>query len=232
MKTRTMIFGALLLLCMVAAKVSAQTITLSFNEEIIVHHLDGRSGLIPNPDFGNLPSAYVYVIAYDLPELFGYEYKITSTDFSALNGGETFYPSTSANFGTNGDVRVGTGVCFHAGDAQAGPVPTYIRLAEHIFTWFVPPPVDALYCLEPSVGSGSSAPQYTECVDTPVPLPFGLSGEPCDDFGSILLKDDTNSGWLGCVAVLFQWEPDGTPAHCPFSIAAQSTSWGALKAAY
>ncbi|HKI82723.1 MAG TPA: hypothetical protein VKA63_00180 [Candidatus Krumholzibacteria bacterium] len=111
----------------------------------------------------------VYLIAFDISELFGYEYRITSSDATAIVGTPTFYPTaTSANFGTGGDVRVGTGACFHAGDLDAGPVPTQIRLARHIYSWFAPPSVDVVYCMGPISQGDYAAPNYTECVPNPV----------------------------------------------------------------
>jgi hypothetical protein len=217
---------ALTLSILLPASVSfAQSIGLSFNDAATSFVIDGRTDLRPNPAFGNLPSAYVYVITRDIPELFGYEYKISSTDATALDGGETFYPDTSGNSGTDGDVRVGTGVCFHAGDAQAGPDATQIRLAEHIYSWLTLPSVDVLYCIEPSAGSGASLPQYTECVDSQTSLPFSIY----DIYADNCLSD-------ACIQVYFEWEPDGvTPVNCVpkfYRVSAKASSWGALKAAY
>jgi len=204
---------------------SAQTIGLSFNEAGSSFVIDGRTDLIPNPALGGTPSAHVYVITRDLPELFGYEYRISSTDATALHGESTLYPDTSSNSGTAGDVRVATGVCFHAGDAQAGPDPTQIRLAEHIYSWLTLPYVDVLYCIEPSVESGAVFPQYSECVDSSPSLAFGIP----DIYADNCLSD-------ACIAVYFQWEPDAvTPVNCvPVlnTVLTKSTSWGALKAAY
>ncbi len=202
----------------------AQNIGLTFDEAGTKPCIDGHTELVPNPQFGDLPSAAVYVGAWGLPELFGYEYKITWNEASAIAGTPVFYPSTSANFGTNGDVRVGTGMCFHVGDAEAGPDPSHIRLAKHTFTWVTLPAVNVLYCIGPSAASGAAAPQYTECVQTPVPLPFGVYNL----YGpyTLYLPD-------GCIFVLFESAGNNySPANCDEVVAAKGRSWGALKAAY
>jgi hypothetical protein len=217
---------ALSLIILLPASISfAQSIGLSFNDTATSFVIDGRTDLRPNPLFGNLPSAYVYVITRDLPELSGYEYEISSTDATTLNGGVTFYPDTSSNSGTDRDVRVATGVCFHTGDVQAGPSSTQIRLAEHIYSWLTLPPADVLYCIGPSVGSGASLPQYMECVDSATPLPFSIY----DIYADNCLSD-------ACIQVYFEWEPDGvTPVNCVpkfYRVSTKASSWGALKAAY
>jgi len=168
---------AILMMIMAALAFSsgafAQNIGISLDESEIQSWIDGRFELVPNPELGNLPSVVVYLIAFDISELFGYEYRITSSDATAIVGTPTFYPTaTSANFGTGGDVRVGTGACFHAGDLDAGPVPTQIRLARHIYSWFAPPSVDVVYCMGPISQGDYAAPNYTECVPNPVLLPL------------------------------------------------------------
>lgn len=218
MKLLTMLSLVLGVLAMASAALS-QDIGLTFDELGTKSCINGSTELIPNPNLGNLPSAYVYVVAWDLPELFGYEYRITSSDGNEVPGGTTFYPDTAANFGTGGDVRVGTGICFHVGDPQAGPDPSHIRLARHIYSWFFPPAHDVLYCIGPVLATGDSAPNYTECVDTPVPLPFGLH----NDYGLQTLFPD------GCIIVIFDSDP---PQSCNEVVTAEGRSWGALKSVY
>jgi hypothetical protein len=221
-------FATFLAILAVASEASAQKIGMAFDEAGTVFYIDGRSDLVPNPDFSNFPSAIVWVIAYDSPELSGYEYNLTSTDVSAIASTPIIYPSEGSDFAAlPGDVRVDTGICFQAGGAEAGPDPTHIRLAKHQFSWFSPPTVDVLYCINPSQASvnlsGATAPQYTECVSNPVSLPFAVANE-WDDY----CTPD------GCVPIVFEWEPDGvTMTSCQrIPSPAASTSWGALKAAY
>jgi hypothetical protein len=202
----------------------AQNIGLTFDDFGTTTVIDGRTDLIPNPGFGNLPSAYVYVIAYDIPEVFGYEYHITPSDAAAaLDGGKTFYPSSAANFGTGGDVRVGTGVCFGLTHPEAGPNPNNIRLAEHIYTFLSTPAADQLYCIGPVLITGDPYPNYTECVDSPTPLPFGIANKSLDD-----CTPDA------CAVAVFEWEPDGvTPTNCVRNVVdAQQKSWGSLKSSF
>lgn len=120
---------------LLASVSSAQKFGLSFTEAGTSFVIDGRFDLVPNPDLGNLPSAEVSVIAFEITEVFGYEYNLISTDVTAIASTPVIYPSTGTNSGSEpGDVRVGTSVCFHAGDAQACPDPNQIRLARHIYT--------------------------------------------------------------------------------------------------
>ncbi len=204
----------------------AQNIALTFDEAGTTNILDGRSDLVPNPDMFNYPSVIVWVIAYDIPELSGYEYNLTSTDASAIASTPTTYPSEGSDYATlPGDVRVDTGICFQAGGAEAGPDPTHIRLAKHQFTWFSPPAVDVIYCINPSQASvnlsGATAPQYTQCISNPPSKLFGIAREssfsPCPP--------------EGCTWLYFEWDPDGRPTNgCIIPTEAQS--WGTLKAAY
>jgi hypothetical protein len=182
--------------------------------------IDSRTGLTPNPDLNDWPSAVVWVVAYDLPELSGFEYRLTKSDASALESTPVFYPSTAIDSGTNGDVRVNTGICFQLGSSEAGPNPDAIRLAKYKFTWVVLPSVDVLYCVAPSQASGASAPQYTECVDTPTPLEFALIGNQCSSVPA------------GCCRIFFEYDPYGLPVNQCIPVPVESSSWGSLKAAY
>ena len=220
---------AISLSCLIlSSAASAQNIGLTFDEAGTALIIDGRVDLIPNPDLFNFDSAVVWVIAYDIPEVFGYEYGLTSTDASATVSAPVIWPAEGSNFATlPGDVRVGTGICFAAGDAQAGPDPTHIRLAKHQFTWFSPPVVNVFYCIHPSAASvqatGATAPQYTECVSNPVSLPFGIH----NSYRSGISLPE------GCAVILFAPESGwGIPATCEEAVAARDRSWGALKAAY
>jgi len=220
---KLMILATVLGILAMASMSFAQNIGVTFDESGTQTVIDGRSDLVPNPALGNLPSTPVFVIAYDIPEVFGYEYHITSSDATAIVGTPVFYPSTAANFGTNGDVRVGTGVCFHAGDAQAGPDPNQIRLAKHTYSWFALPTTDVTYCIGPVLITGDPYPNYTECVSSPTPLPFGIA-----NFSQDTCTPD------GCAAVVFQWEPDGvTPTVCQRDVVgSQEKSWGSLKSSF
>jgi hypothetical protein len=182
--------------------------------------LDSHTDLTPNPNLANAPSAVIWVVAYDLSELSGYEYRLTSTDASAFESAPIVYPSTAVDSGTNGDVRVNTGSCFQVGSSEAGPNSDTIRLAKHQFTWITLPDVDVLYCVTPSLASGASMPRYTECVDTPDPLPFTLVPGPC-----ITVPD-------GCCRVFFEFQPNGVPVHDECGVPVESSSWGSLKAGY
>jgi hypothetical protein len=181
--------------------------------------LDSHTDLIPNPDLFNSPSAVIWVVAHDLPELSGYEYKLTSTDASALESTPIVYPSTAIDSGTNGDVRVNTGICFQVGSSEAGPNPYAIRLAKHQFTWITLPSLDVAYCVAPSLASGASTPQYTECAETPAQLPITLISTPCYFIPH------------GCCWIWFEFLPDGRPVN-QCDVPADSSSWGSLKAAY
>ncbi len=223
-------FATFLAILAVASEATAQRIGLSFDEANTKVAIDGRSDLILDPYNYYFPTAVVYVIAYDIPEVFGYEYNVTSTDATGLWGRPVIWPSVGANFATiQGDVRVGTGICFQAGSSEAGPDPTQIRLARHTFAWATLPWYDVVCCIHPSQASvndsGATAPQYTECVANPVALPFGVAPE----YANACISD-------GCILVVFEWEADGvTPVNCvpePIGTPAPSTSWGALKAAY
>ena len=204
----------------------AQNIGPTFDEAGMQAVIDGRTDLVPNPDLFNFDSAVVWVVAYDIPEIFGYEYNLTSTDFSSIVSTPTIWPAEGSDFATlTGDVRVGTGICFQAGSTQAGPDPTHIRLAKHQYTWFAPPTVDVFYCIHPSQASvnlsGVVAPQYTECVSNPVSLPFALAPGSQEDCRP-----------AGCALIVFEWEPDGVTRSNCWRVPAQSQNWGALKAAY
>ncbi len=205
---------------------SAQKVGIYFTESGTRYVIDGRSELVSNPDLGNLPSTVVYVIAFDIPELFGYEYNLTSSDTTAIASTPVIYPSTGSDFSSEpGDVRVNTGMCFHAGDAEAGSVSTQIRLAKHTYSWVSLPTVDVWFCIRPSIGSGATTPQYTACVENPVPLSCGVAPDYFDS-----CQPD------GCIGVYFEWQADGvTLTHCLpglLKTPSRSTSWGALKAAY
>jgi hypothetical protein len=220
---KLMILAAVLGILAMASMSFAQNIGATFDSTGTSTVIDGRSDLVPNPVLGNLPSAIVYVVAYDVPQVLGYEYRLTSSDATGIAGSPIFYPSSSANFGTNGDVRVGTGRCFPLGDPEAGPDPSHIRLAQHQYTWFSLPAVDVLYCIGPISTGGYSAPSYIECVDVPTPLPFGIANHSLDSCTP-----------EGCGAIVFEWEPDGvTPTNCVREVVgAQQKSWGALKSGF
>ncbi len=219
MKTLTMAVATLTILA-VASMASSQNIGLSFDELGTNPCIDGPTELVPNPDLGGLLSTEVYVGAWDLPELFGYDYWLGSSDAAIIAETPVFYPSTAVNSGINGDVRVGTGVCFHRGDPEAGPDPGHIRLAKHVFSWSAVPNEDVLFCIALSVASQSTAPQYLECVDNPVPMTFGVHSNLA--YGAYVPD--------GCIIILF--DPYTPPETCSEVVAIQDRSWGALKAAY
>lgn len=227
MKKLTILAAVLGILAM-ASMSFAQNIGLTFDEAGTQTVIDGRTDLVPNPDFFGFPSVNVWVIAYDIPSVFGYEYHLSTDDATGLVSTPVIWPAEGSNFATiDGDVRVGTGICFAAGDAQAGPDPTHIRLAKHTFTWQTPPAVDVLYCIGPSEASvqatGATAPQYTECVSNPVSLPFGIANHSLDT-----CTPDA------CAAVVFEWESDGvTPTNCQRDVVgSQEKSWGSLKSSF
>lgn len=211
---------------LLASVTCAQTIGLSFDEAATRFVIDGRLELVPNPDLGDVPSAEVYVIVSEISELSGYEYNLSSTDLTAIVATPVIYPSIAMDLGgETGDVRVDTGVCFHQGDAEAGPDPKQIRLSKHVFSWLVLPHTDVLYCVGPAIASSASVPQYTECVDSATPLPFQID----DRYADNCLSD-------ACIQVYFEWADVVTPINCvPVlipGVPAESSSWGALKAAY
>ena len=220
------ILVSMLGILLLASPAFAQFIGLTFDEAGTQSLIDGRSDLIPNPDFFNFPSAIVWVIAFDIPELFGYEYNLSSSDATAFVAAPEVWPAEGSDFGTlPGDVRVGTGICFQAGSTQAGPDPAHIRLAKHTYTWQTPPAVDVTYCIGPSAASvqvsGATAPQYTECISNPVSTPFTIANQGTEGCVPV-----------GCAGVIFEWEQDGvTPTNCT-GVPVQSKSWGALKAGY
>ena len=231
---KLMILAAVLGILAMASMSFAQNIGLTFDEAGTQTVIDGRTDLVPNPDLFNFDSAIVWVIAFDTPSVFGYEYNLTSTDGTATVGTPVIWPAEGSDFATlTGDVRVGTGICFAAGDAQAGPDPTHIRLAKHQFTWFSPPAVDVTYCIHPSTASvnlsGATAPQYTECVSNPVSLPFGIANHSLDGITP-----------EGCAAIVFEWMPDPNCSTCPDVptngqrdvVDAQQKSWGSLKSSF
>jgi hypothetical protein len=181
--------------------------------------LDSRTGLIPNPDAFDFPSAVIWVVAHDLPELSGYEYRLLTSDLAAIESTPVIYPSTASNSGTNGDIRVNTGTCFQLGSSEAGPSLDAIRLVKHQFTWVRLPQSDAYFCVVSSEASGADMPLYTECVESPASLPFKLNEPYC------FLSP------VGCCRVVFEFNADGTFANqCVIPV--ESSSWGALKAAY
>jgi hypothetical protein len=221
---KLMILTAVLGILAMASMSFAQNIGLTFDEAGTTTVIDGRSETIPNPDFFNLPSVNVWVVAYDLSELFGYEYNVSSSDATANAATPVVYPSTAQDFGTHsiGDVRAGTGVCFHQGDAEAGPDPTHIRLAKHTFTWGALPTVDVLYCIGPSIGSGASVPQYAMCNQDATKGPFGIAN----------VSQDTCTP-NGCAAVVFEWDDATTPTNCQRDVVgSQEKSWGSLKSSF
>ncbi|HKI82724.1 MAG TPA: hypothetical protein VKA63_00185 [Candidatus Krumholzibacteria bacterium] len=203
---------------------SAQKIGMAFDEAGTVFYVDGRTELVLNPDLANLPSAQIYVLTFRVSELSGYDYRIDTTDLSALISAPTLYPTTATNSGTSGDVRVSTGACFHEGDSEASSSPDHIRLAKHVYTWVALPYYDVLYCIKPSHASGAALPLYSECVDNPEARSFGLA-----NLWSSCVPD-------GCITVVFEWERDGSWSNCwpspPEPLPAAASSWGALKAAY
>ncbi len=219
---KLMILATVLGILAMASMSFAQNIGVTFDEGGTQTVIDGRTDLVPNPALGNLPSAQIFVVAYDIPELFGYEYYITSSDATAIVGTPVFYPSTSANFGSNGDVRVGTGKCFTLTDPEAGPNPTNIRLAKHIYSWFATPAVDVTYCIGPIQQGSYAAPNYTECVQSPTPLPFGIANTSQDS-----CTPD------GCAVVVFEWDDATTPHNCNRDVVgSQEKSWGSLKSSF
>jgi len=220
---RLMILAAVLGILAMASMSFAQNIGATFDSTGTTTVIDGRSDLVPNPALGNLPSAVVYVVAYDLPQLLGYEYRIDSSDATAIAGAVITYPEGSLNLGTNGDVRAGTGRCFPLGDPEAGPDPSHIRVARHIYSWFAPPAADVLYCVKGILATGALTPNYLECVSAPTPLPFGIANHSLDSCTP-----------EGCAAVVFEWEPDGvTPTNCAREVVGtQQKSWGALKSGF
>jgi len=236
---KLMILTAVLGILAMASMSFAQNIGLTFDELGTTTVIDGRSDLVPNTDLLNLPSVTLYIIAYDIPELYGYEYNLSSTDGTAIKDPVVVYPTATAqNFGdaSVGDVRVGTGICFLAGGPDAGPDPNHIRLASQRFTWGAPPTVDVLYCLGPSLASidatGATAPQYTECTSNPVSLSFGLANQPLNGITP-----------EGCAVVVFEWMPDPTcqgQPDCPDIptngerqvVDTQQKSWGSLKSSF
>ena len=94
------IFAVFLALLTVASVATAQKIGLSFNEANHEYVIDGRTMLVPNPDFFNFDSAVVWVVAYDIPEIFGYEYNLSSTDATATASTPIVYPSEGADIAT------------------------------------------------------------------------------------------------------------------------------------
>ncbi len=219
------IISLILSTLLLASVSSAQKIGVAFDEAATRFVLDGRLDLVPNQTLGDLPSAEVYVIAFEIAELSGYEYKLSSTDMTAVEGTPVIYPSTGVDSGSApGDVRVATGACFQQGALEAGPDPNQIRLAKHVFSWLTLPSTDVLYCIGPSIESGASVPQYTECEVSPTSLSF----EIYDRYADNCLSD-------ACIKVYFEWENAVTPANCVpvlHRVPSKASTWGALKAAY
>ena len=85
---------------LIASVSSAQTISLSFDEGSILHCVDGRTALVPNPEFSDFPSAQIWVIATEISQVFGYEYNLASTDLTAVTSAPVTYPSAGSNFAT------------------------------------------------------------------------------------------------------------------------------------
>jgi hypothetical protein len=200
----------------------AQGIAPSFEEDLIQPCADGRWYIQPDPDHGDLPSLDLYVIATGLTRLFGYEYNLSLSNEAGLGFKSfTYYPSSGLNFGSDpGDVRVGTGECFWAGEAEAGPNPEQIRLTKYRFTWLTVPTENVEFCVGPTYISGAMTPQYTECVALPTPLPLKL------------LDTGYGSDWTNCAFALFDYAGYEDFTFSCNVVGVQSRSWGALKSAY
>ncbi len=113
---KLMILAAVLGILAMASMSFAQNIGITFDEAGTQTTLDGRTGLLPNPALGNLPSAFVYVDRLRHSRGLRVRVHLSSTMVPQSPAAPVFYPTaTSANFGVGGDVRVGTGVCFACG---------------------------------------------------------------------------------------------------------------------
>ena len=222
MKCRAICISILVLLSF-PSLLHAQGIAPSFEEGVIQPCADSRVDLHPNPDFNDLPSLDLYVIAVEIPRIFGYEYNLSVTNDTGTSLQRlTCYPHTSLNFGGYpGDVRVGTGECFWAGGAEAGPNPNQIRLTKYEFAWLSLPTENIQFCVRPAINSGALTPQYTQCVPTPTPLPLEY------------VPTGYGWPWATCAFALFNFTGyEDFPFSCNPVVGTASKSWGALKAAY
>lgn len=187
------ILAALLGIFAMVAVAGAQEVGVSFDEDGLVPQIDGR-GQFPAP-----PSAFsVFVVAFNLPEVNGFEFLLTESTGGAFLNEKVLYGPAPSDFGPTAlEVRAGTGACV-TNAAEMGPSPDSWTLVEFKFWFFAAPTADLLICVEASPQSGAPTPQFSLCdaVATTVPM---LPGN--NDLNGITPG--------GCAVAVLEWEATG-----------------------
>ncbi len=155
---------------------------------------------------------HVYVVGYFLTEIFGYEFELHPKDSSGFMVGKDVYGSAPQDFGSNYEVRAGTGACMNNA-ATMGPNANTWTLTRYKILYFADPGTDYDFCIGPSPGSGATLPQGTFC-DANATI-YQMSPATQDQSG--IVGD-------GCAVA--------NATQGQNIVDAETSSWGSLKAAY
>ena len=155
---------------------------------------------------------HVYVVAYDLQEILGYEFLLDPSVLPSYLLGKVAYGPAPQDFGTDYEVRAGTGGCV-TDPAMMGADAGSWTLTMYKVMYFADPGPDVYFCVAPSPGSGAPTPQFTICDQTATIFPM-YPGQ-VDNFGNAP---------EGCGV--------GNPTKDYDIVGAETTSWGSLKAGF
>lgn len=156
----------------------------------------------------------VYVVAFELSEISGYEFMLFPTVVPSFFLGKETYGIAPLDFGDQYEVRAGTGGCV-ASPTMMGPSPDSWTLARFDLGYFSGLPNDTFFCIDASPGSGAARPQYTLCDENATKQPL----YPHFTDVSGIMPD-------GCAVAndIYGVDCRSTPVTDP--------SWGALKAQF
>ena len=154
----------------------------------------------------------VYAVAFDLPEVSGFEFQLITSVPAGANLAPVVYGPNPQNFGdsTINEIRAGTGGCVSV-PFEMGASPLSWTLTKFEMIFFAPA-TDVNFCLG-AAPTGGAVPQYTICdVDATklpmVPANVDLAGVAPD----------------GCAVA--------SPTQGQDVVDAPTTSWGSLKAGF
>lgn len=200
---KLMILATLLGIFAMVSVAGAQDIGVTFDE----------AGTVTMAPLGVGGVFNIYVVAYNVPEVFGYEFQLTSTVAPGASLATVVYGPAPQNFGdpTINEVRAGTGGCVTLAE-EMGASPDSWTLANYGFIFFAPAN-DVNFCVAPSPASGALTPQFTVCDADATKFPMAPANVD-----------------LAGVA------PDGCAVASPTQgqdvVDAPTTSWGSLKAGF
>ncbi len=155
---------------------------------------------------------HVYVVAYWLQEILGYEFELVPSVPATFLVGKTVYGPAPYDFGSDYEVRCGTGGCV-TDPAQMGIGTDTWTLTMYNMMYMTDPGADVSFCIAPSPGSGASLPQGTFCDDNATIYQM-----------SPATQDQTGLAGDGCAVA------NATQGQS--IVDTEATSWGSLKAAY